>query len=131
MNSYETEEHLRQFGITKNPVCFTLVGYASGYYTEITGQNIFFKEISCKACGKEFCHYVGKLESDWEPAIEEEQAFFREATISQELDMSYRQLVEEQNNLDLTLRFHKRLMELFLEGNDLQTIVDTVYQATG
>ena len=131
LNSYEAEEHLRQFGHAQSPICYTLCGYASGYYTEITGQKIFFKEMSCKACGKEYCQYVGKLMSQWGDQIEEELGFLKGATIFQELEMTYRQLVEERNNLNRTLTIHKHLTELFLEGKNLQEIAGVVYQATG
>ena len=47
--SYEAEEHLRQFGFSHTPVCFTLIGYASGYLSKICNQMVIFKELACQA----------------------------------------------------------------------------------
>lgn len=37
-HSYEASEHLRLFGKSEEPICHTLVGYASGYLTTIMGK---------------------------------------------------------------------------------------------
>ncbi|MFY0676706.1 MAG: sigma-54-dependent Fis family transcriptional regulator [Neptuniibacter sp.] len=65
-NSYEAEVHLKQFGISEDPICWTLLGYASGYTTFYMGQEIFFKENSCAGCGDAHCHMTGRPVDEWE-----------------------------------------------------------------
>ncbi|WP_054752715.1 4-vinyl reductase [Piscibacillus salipiscarius] len=65
LNSYEAEEYIKQFGCSNSPVCHTLVGYASGYYSEICQKSVYFKEVSCKGMGDSHCSYVGKTLQEW------------------------------------------------------------------
>ena len=71
-NSYEADEHLGQIGISASPVCFSLVGYASGFVTEVSGEKIIFKEIYCRGSGGHECIAVGKSQSLWGNEIKEE-----------------------------------------------------------
>lgn len=65
-NSHESEGHLKAFGISKEPVCWMEVGYASGYSSEFTGQSILFSEQQCRACCHEHCLIVGRPAAEWE-----------------------------------------------------------------
>lgn len=65
LNSYEAEAHLKQFGVSDEPICWTLLGYASGFTTFYMGTHIFFKEDSCAGCGDAHCHMVGKPVEEW------------------------------------------------------------------
>lgn len=64
-NSWEVETHMRHFGPQDQPVCWKLLGYASGYTSAFMGQPVYFKEIQCRACGKEHCMIEGKPLSEW------------------------------------------------------------------
>ncbi|MGB9846013.1 MAG: XylR N-terminal domain-containing protein, partial [Desulfotomaculales bacterium] len=46
-NSYEAEHHLKHFGPSTEPVCWTLTGYAGGFRTAYFGERVIYKEISC------------------------------------------------------------------------------------
>ena len=76
-NSYEADEHLGQIGISSSSVCFSLVGYASGFVTEVCGQKIIFKEIYCRGTGGHECIAVGKSQSQWGNEIKERVRCFR------------------------------------------------------
>jgi DNA-binding NtrC family response regulator len=65
-NSWEVETHMRHFGPQDEPVCWMLLGYASGYTSAFMGQPIYFKEIQCKACDDEHCLIEGKPIKEWE-----------------------------------------------------------------
>lgn len=65
-NSYESDLHVKSFGVSDDPVCWMEIGHASGYSTEFTGQSILFAETQCTACENEFCLIVGKPIADWE-----------------------------------------------------------------
>jgi len=64
-NSFEAYEHLRLFGISEQPVCWHLLGYASGYTSEFMGKPILYKEIECVGKGDKQCRIVGKPLSEW------------------------------------------------------------------
>ncbi|MCK9515426.1 MAG: sigma 54-interacting transcriptional regulator [Ottowia sp.] len=64
-HSWEVEAHLRDFGPQTEPVCWTLLGYASGYTSAFMGRMILYKEMACVACGTEHCRIEGKPQVDW------------------------------------------------------------------
>jgi DNA-binding NtrC family response regulator len=75
VHSWEAEVHQRDFGLQHDPVCWMLIGYASGYTSAFMGRPILFKEVQCTACGDPHCRIVGKPQHEWEDA-EELAAFF-------------------------------------------------------
>ena len=56
-NSYEAEHHLRLFGQSKEPVCWTLSGYASGFGTGFFGQQVICVETMCQGMGDPYCQF--------------------------------------------------------------------------
>lgn len=129
--SYEADEYLEQFGISDTAVCYTLVGYASGYYSEICKKTVVFKEVACKAMGSENCYYVGKTIAEWQGAIEEDLKYYNDEPIVRELEATYEKLLEERNNLAKTFTIHERLTAEFMDGHDLQSIANVIYEETG
>lgn len=129
--SYESEEYIKRYGISETAVCFTLVGYASGYYSEICKKKVIFKEVACKAMGSDHCYYVGKTIPEWEGSIEKELKYYEDEPIVRELETTYEKLLEERNNLTKTFTIHERLTAEFVNGNDLQSIADVIHKETG
>ena len=66
-HSWEVEAH-RQFGPQPDPVCWMLVGYASGYVSAFMGQPVIYKEVQCAACGHSHCRIEGRPLKDWPDA---------------------------------------------------------------
>ncbi|WP_138417614.1 XylR N-terminal domain-containing protein [Aquibacillus sediminis] len=130
IDSFEAEDHMNHFGHSSYPVCYTLVGYASGYYSEICQQPIIFKEVACKATGASDCYYVGKSLREWDGEIEDEIKYYDNPTILNELENTYKQLLEERNNLSKSVSIHNRLTDELINGNNLQSITDIVFQET-
>ncbi|WP_416825610.1 XylR N-terminal domain-containing protein [Ectobacillus polymachus] len=128
-NSYEAKEHLRQFGLSETPVCYTLIGYASGYLSYICKQTVIFKELSCHAAGSNECNWVGKSLDYWNGEVDHELQFYKESPIVKELEETYEKLLEERNNLTKTNTIHTKLTEEILKGNDLESIANVVYDA--
>jgi DNA-binding NtrC family response regulator len=69
-NSYVAEQHVHHYGKSKAPVCWSLVGYASGYASACLGQEIYFRETVCLAQGAATCTVVGKDAGSWGDALE-------------------------------------------------------------
>lgn len=128
--SYEAVEHVKQFGKAKEPICHTLTGYASGYLTKLCNQKVIFKEVSCQAQGNSKCKWVGKSLDYWQGEANDELEFYRNLPIVKELELTYEKLLEERNNLEKRSLVHQKLTEKILEGDDLQSIVETIYEVT-
>ncbi|MBK8319560.1 MAG: XylR N-terminal domain-containing protein [Betaproteobacteria bacterium] len=67
-NSWEQDTHIREMGQSDEPVCWSQIGYASGYTSAFMGRFILFKEVECVACGHNNCRIVGKPLEEWEDA---------------------------------------------------------------
>lgn len=72
-DSYEAETHLQHYGVAREPVCWTIIGYASGYTTYYMGKTIIFKEEVCAGCGDPHCRIVGKPAEEWADRAEIER----------------------------------------------------------
>ena len=72
-DSYEADVHIHEFGIAEDPICWTLLGYASGFSTYYMGHKIIFKETQCAGTGADHCKIVGKPASEWEDQEELER----------------------------------------------------------
>ncbi|MCC8394640.1 sigma-54-dependent Fis family transcriptional regulator [Paraburkholderia sp. MMS20-SJTR3] len=64
-NCAEDEEHVRIYGIGAEPVCWTQIGYASGYTSVFMGRPIVYREVECRALGQSQCRIVGKPVEEW------------------------------------------------------------------
>ncbi len=96
-DSYEADVHLQEFGPSEEPICWTLIGYASGYTTYFMGQNIIFKETQCGGMGHDHCHIVGKPADEWEDQAELERYLLPDP-IADELFSLQNQLSELRDN---------------------------------
>jgi DNA-binding NtrC family response regulator len=73
-HSYEGEQHVHLCGKSNTPVCWTLVGYASGYASACFGREVYFREVDCIGQGAKHCTVVGKDADAWGAEV----AAFRE-----------------------------------------------------
>lgn len=64
-HSWEVETHLRDFGPHPEPVCWMLLGYASGYTSAFMGRPVVYKEVQCVGCGHSHCRIEGHPVADW------------------------------------------------------------------
>ena len=78
-NSFEAAEHLHRYGIANEPVCWNLLGYATGYTSAFMGKPIYFKEVECVGKGDKQCRIIGKPLEDWEDADELRDLFSLES----------------------------------------------------
>jgi hypothetical protein len=76
-DSAEAEEFRRHHKQTTEPVCWTQLGYASGYASEFFDTLIIYKEVECSAEGHKHCRVVGKPADVWGPG-DPEVIMFRE-----------------------------------------------------
>lgn len=64
-HSWEADQHLEILGPAHEPICWTLLGYASGYTSYYMGRPILFKETQCVACGDGHCVNIGRPAHEW------------------------------------------------------------------
>lgn len=90
-DSYEVEAHISEFGHSDSPVCWELIGYASGYSSYYMGRKIIFKETCCAGTGADCCHIIGKPAAEWEDQ-EELERYLMPDSVTEELFSLHRQI---------------------------------------
>ncbi|MCL6575433.1 XylR N-terminal domain-containing protein [Kyrpidia sp.] len=128
-HSYEADEHLRHFGVSEEPVCWTLVGYASGYLTEIFGRRVLVYEPECRGRGDARCLYMAK---SWELCTDAERAlgqYYEAESLATELDRAYQRISLLNQTWKESMVLHRRLSELMFEEKSLDEIVQVIGDA--
>jgi DNA-binding NtrC family response regulator len=85
-DSYVAEQHAHHYGKSKAPVCWSLVGYASGYASACLGQEIYFQEQECLAQGAATCTVVGKDAKSWGDHLEPLRMDFHGGSLGREVE---------------------------------------------
>lgn len=65
-NSIEAEAHVQALGPSSEPVCWTMLGYASAYSSTFMGQPIVYREVECRAMGAPHCRTIAKPAALWD-----------------------------------------------------------------
>jgi DNA-binding NtrC family response regulator len=84
--SYEAEQHLHHYGKSTAPVCWSLVGYSSGFASACIGTEIYFREQRCLGQGAGHCIATGRDAESWGADIETIRADFQAADVGQEVE---------------------------------------------
>jgi hypothetical protein len=84
-HSWEAFAHRQEFGEVKEPACWTLLGYASGYSSAFMGRPILFKETACAACGADHCQIEGRPIEDW-PDGEAHRVYFGDDSLVEKFE---------------------------------------------
>ncbi len=84
-HSYEADVHIEQFGVHTESVCWTQIGYATGYTSEIVGRFILYREPECCGMGDRHCRNVGKPIEDWDDDVERDLKYFNPDHIADQL----------------------------------------------
>ncbi|MCC7418535.1 MAG: sigma 54-interacting transcriptional regulator [Acidobacteria bacterium] len=85
-DSYEAEQHLHHYGTSEAPVCWSLVGYSSGFVSACMGKEIYFRETSCAGQGASHCVAIGRDARGWGGEIEAIRTDFQAAGVGQEVE---------------------------------------------
>lgn len=71
LGSFEAGQHLRAFDRPAEPVCWSVVGYASGFSSALIGEECYVVEQECVALGSDCCRVIGKTRRGWGDAGDE------------------------------------------------------------
>ena len=85
-DSYEAEQHVHHYGQGSAPVCWSLVGYSSGFVSACLGKEIYFREISCAGQGERHCSAIGRDVNSWGAEGEPIRADFQSGSLGQEVE---------------------------------------------
>jgi DNA-binding NtrC family response regulator len=102
--SYEAEQHLLQFGRAPEPVCWTLIGFASGYLSYCNGKEILCVEERCIGKGDATCHMIGRPREEWGAAGDEHAAYLKKRC----LDESMKSMTDALKTMEQKLRAKKQ-----------------------
>lgn len=98
-NSFEAEQHLELLGPSEEPVCWTLMGYATGHSSAVAGQETIVVETECRAMGHQRCRFVAVLVDEMPDLARREEA-----------DYAPQHLPERLQDLLRSLRRQKRVL---------------------
>ena len=85
-DSYEAEQHVHHYGKSSTPVCWSLVGYSSGFVSACLGKEVYFREIACAGTGERHCSAIGRDVNSWGTEAESVRADFQAASLGQEVE---------------------------------------------
>lgn len=112
-NSGEAAEHLEAVGQSETPVCWMLVGYASGYASYCLGQSVVFREKKCRSKGDPICTAEGRLRAEWGEEIRPELEYLKAEDIHGQIEQLTKQLRHERRRLhEIQQRTAPNLMEV-------------------
>ncbi|PLW67001.1 sigma-54-dependent Fis family transcriptional regulator [Pseudohalioglobus lutimaris] len=83
-HSFEAEIFLAEYGVSFEPVCWSQIGYASGFTTGFTGRQILFRELGCMGCGEKVCRIEGRPVEEWDDS-EDLLRYYRPDRIADQL----------------------------------------------
>lgn len=118
-DSYEAEQHVLHLGTASEPVCWTLVGFASGYLSRVSGEPVYAVEETCCACGDATCRMVARTQPDWGDAIAPHLPFFERDCLDASL-VSLRSAIAD---LEAQLRDRRRAIGPEAESIEAEGIV--------
>jgi DNA-binding NtrC family response regulator len=85
-DSYEAEQHVHHYGRSVSPVCWSLVGYSSGYVTACLGKEVYFRETACRGQGANVCSAVGRDAASWGEDVRAIREDFQAAALGPEVE---------------------------------------------
>ena len=107
-DSYVAEQHVHHYGKTAAPVCWSLVGYASGFVSACIGKEIYFREMSCVGQGAKHCVAMGRDAESWGADLELIRADFQAATVGHEVERLHEVVSKRVKELDRRERLLER-----------------------
>ena len=96
-DSGEAEQHLLEMGKSDHPVCWILVGYASGYATFCLKRNVYFIERKCRATNDKVCMATGKDVESWGDEIEPYLKYFEKSEDIQSKILEFTEELKRKN----------------------------------
>jgi DNA-binding NtrC family response regulator len=107
-DSYEAEQHLHHYGKSSSPVCWSLLGYSSGFVSACLGKEIYFRETQCLGQGAKHCVAIGRDAESWGADLEKIRGDFQAATVGPEVERLHEAVSKRAKELDRRERLLER-----------------------
>jgi len=107
-DSYVAEQHVHHYGKAPSPVCWSLVGYASGFASACLRKEIYFRETSCVGQGAAHCTAVGRDAESWGADLDNIRADFQAASVGHQVDRLHEVVSKRLRELDRRERLLER-----------------------
>ena len=107
-DSYEAEQHLHHYGRSSSPVCWSLLGYSSGFASACLGKEIYFRETECLGKGAKHCVAIGRDAERWGAELEQIRGDFQAATVGPEVERLHEAVRTRLKELDRRERLLER-----------------------
>jgi DNA-binding NtrC family response regulator len=85
-DSYEAEQHAHHYGKSATPVCWSLVGYSSGFVSACLGKEVYFREVACVGQGERHCSAIGRDVASWGTEVDAIRADFQAASLGPQVE---------------------------------------------
>ncbi|MEK4030495.1 XylR N-terminal domain-containing protein [Pseudobacillus sp. FSL P4-0506] len=122
-NSFEAVEHIDHYGCSEDPVCWTLIGYASGYLTKTFGKEVLVIEEECQGKGDAHCRFVAKTVDEKDERHQQDLRYYKAESLLSELDHAYKEVQQLNENITRSEQIQKQLTDMLLED---KSITDTI-----
>src|SRR6188508_515172 len=107
-DSYEAEQHLHHYGKSSSPVCWSLLGYSSGFASACLGKEVYFREGQCLGQGAKHCVAIGRDAESWGADLEQIRGDFQAATVGPEVERLHEAVSKRAKELDRRERLLER-----------------------
>lgn len=124
IESFEAAIQLKHHGLSTEPVCHTLCGFASGALSYEFGVSLIVIETKCFAKGDDCCEYEIRLEEDWLPEKQELVNLYQSDNILSELEMTYDALLQHKQLLERLSVFQTQLTQSVTERYSMAELID-------
>lgn len=125
-NSFESTNHIAENEIGNEPVCWTLIGYASGYLTYVFDKEVIVYEKSCRGKGDAECYFVAETVAHCDEANLMDLRYYQSESMQSVLDDIYAEIEQLNNHIIESEEIQNQLTELFLEDKDINDITQTI-----
>lgn len=105
---YEAEQHLHHYGKAPSPVCWSLLGYSSGFVSACLGKEIYFREKRCLGEGAKHCVAIGRDAESWGKDLDVIRGDFQAAAVGQEVERLHEAVSKRIKELDRRERLLER-----------------------
>lgn len=123
-NSFEATNYIEEGRFDNEAVCWTLIGYASGYLTETFGREVVTYEKSCRGKGDATCYFVAETVAHCDEEHLKDLPYYQNESLEAVLEDVYSEIEQLNEDIIESEKVQNQLTEIFLEGKD---ITDTTF----
>lgn len=130
-NSFEVPNHLYRNEIGNEAICWTLIGYASGYLTSAFGEEVVAYEKYCRGKGDADCYFVAETVAHCDEKHLSDLRYYQNESMQTVLDDVYAEIEQLNENILESEEVQNQLTEIFLEDRDINDITHTIGNILG